>query len=126
MERFIIPGNKTKFIKWLLQTTIDNCWIIVLEYSHEDSPIFLTKNATEVPLPLTGRHQYDANCNLIAIIDPILNDNFINFILVNTHALSIHNGKEMIFLIADDFHEECFSGTFGFFNKYYMSYPETV
>lgn len=118
MEKFFIPGDRTEFIIWLLQKSNDNGWTIVFEYSTDDTYSFITKIGTEVPLPVTSEHQYDSKCRLTALINITLTDKTINQIMLITHVLSVHNKKEMLFLIADDFHEECFSSSIDFYNNY--------
>jgi hypothetical protein len=119
MDKFFFPVNRIKFIEWLLYASIDNGWTIVIEYSDTGTLQFLKRTATVVPLPETSVREYDFSCELTAIINPMLIDNFIEKLMAKSHVLSVHSEEEMIFLIADDFHEECFSCTQGFYNKYY-------
>ena len=121
MDKFFTPTDKTTRIKWLLQTSIDTGWTIVLEYSLEETYKFLNEVGTEVPLPITSIHEYNSDCRLTAVINPIANDLIVDQIMVMTHALSVHSDKELLFLIADDYHEECFSGSKDFFTKYYQT-----
>jgi hypothetical protein len=121
MEKYFIPANKIKFIIWLLRTSIDNDWTNVFEYSNECAYNFLKEIGTEVSLPTTSKHEYSSESKLTAIVKPLLNDNSINQLMAMTHVLSIHNEKEMMFLIADDFDDECFSSSVDFFTKYYQT-----
>jgi hypothetical protein len=68
-----------------------------------------------VPLPVTCIREYGSDCRLTAIMNPMLIDNFIEKLMAKSHVLSVHSEEERIFLIADDFHEECFSCTQGFY-----------
>ena len=118
MEKAFIPGDTAKFVNWLLHKSNEMGWTIVVEYSTTETYAFLKKIGTEVPLPITSRHEYSYDCKLSAIINPVINDFTIDQIMVMTDVLSIHSSKEMVFLIADDFHEECFSSSFDFYNNY--------
>lgn len=120
MEKFFLPKNEAQFVNWLLKLSNENRWIIVLEYSEEETYKFLIENATEVTLPITTEHHYDKDCRLTAITNPVVNERFVNTLSRKCSVLSVHDKKEMIFLIADDFHEECFSCTVDFFKVYYQ------
>ncbi len=118
MEKFFIPGDTSKFVNWLLHKANEMVWTIVVEYSSNDAYAFLKKIATEVPLPITSRHEYNSDCKLSAFVNPIVDNFTVDQIMIMTHVLSIHSSKEMLFLIADDFHEECFSSSVDFYNNY--------
>lgn len=120
MEKFLIPKNKFEFIKWLFQNSINNGWTIAFEYSENDLYNFLIENSTQVALPRSCEHYYDGKCQLTAIINPVISNNFIGKIISDFHVMSIHDNQKMIFLIADDIHEECFSGSTDFYEKYYQ------
>ncbi|MFI5142244.1 MAG: hypothetical protein ACHQII_07805, partial [Bacteroidia bacterium] len=109
---------KEKFVNWLLQISVKSHYTIVLEYSRNNAYSFLKNNAIEVQLPVSATHEYNSDCKLTAIINPNVTDNFVRQIISETHVLSIHNKNQMVFLIADDFHDECFSGTGDFFIKH--------
>ena len=117
MEKFFIPRDRTKFIIWLLQKSNENGWTIVFEYSSDETFGFISKIGTEVPLPNNSGHQYDSECRLTAIINITFTDKTINQIMCTTHVLSVYDNEEMLFLIADDFHEECFSSSKGFYDN---------
>ena len=119
MEKFFLPKDKVKFISWLLGISNDNKWTIVLEHAGDETYKFLVENATEVKLPTTTEHHYEDAYQLTAVINPKISKTFLNDLLAKCSVLSVHNEKEMVFLIADDFHEECFSCTPTFFDKYY-------
>jgi len=118
MEKFFKPGDTSKFLNWLLHKSNEMVWTIVVEYSNNDTYAFLKKIATEVPLPITSRHEYNSDCKLSAIINPVVDNFTVDQIMNITHVLSIHSSKEMLFLIADDFHEDCFSSSIDFYNNY--------
>ena len=117
MEVFFTPRDRTKFIIWLLQKSNENGWTLVFEYSSDETFGFISKIGTEVPLPIDGGHQYDPACRLTAIINITFTDKTINEIMLSTHALSVYDNEEMLFLIADDFHEECFSSSMDFYDN---------
>lgn len=119
MERFIRPKNKKKFVSWLLGISNTNSWTIVLEYPNGMVYNVLKENATIVNLPNTAQHHYNSKYRLTSIKNPVITESFVNALLAETSALSIHNEEEMLFLIADDFHEECFSSTLKFFNVHH-------
>jgi hypothetical protein len=75
MEKFFIPIDRTNFVKWLLQVSINNNWTFVVEYSVSDTYKYLIENATETSLPSTARHEYYSGCKLTAFINPILTNN---------------------------------------------------
>lgn len=117
MEKFFFPKNTAKFLEWLLETSLHNDWAVVIEYSHKEIGELLNY-ATKIPLPATSKQVYNSTCKLIAIKNFSLKDDFICEIFDKAHALSVHDEKEMLFLIADDFHEECFSCTSNFYSIY--------
>jgi len=120
MEAGLVPTNITKLIKWLLQTAEDNDWTVVFEYSIDEDISFFTNNSVVVTLPKSSRYNYDSDtCKLIAIKNFIPDDNFIDEIISRTHVLTLHNDKEMILLAADDYHEDCFTCSKDFYDKYY-------
>jgi hypothetical protein len=125
MEKFFIPRDRTEFIMWLLQKANENGWTMVFEYSRDDAYSFISKIGTQVPLPNTSGHQYDSECRLTAFINISISDNAINQIMLATHVLSVHNKEEMLFLIADDFHEDCFSSSIDFYNNYQKTICDT-
>jgi hypothetical protein len=118
MERFFIPVDKVRFIKWLFHTSKKNGWTIVLEYSVDDESEYMKSIASEVSLPFSCRHEYNSDCKFIVLNYSSLTDNSIYKIISMTHVLSVHDDEGLVFLIADDFHEECFSGTTYFADKY--------
>jgi hypothetical protein len=118
MDKFFVPTDKTKFIRWLLQTAVDNGWTIVLEYSGDNTYDYLKTIGTEVSRPITSRHNYDSEFKLTAIINPVVNDESIDQIMTQTHVMSVYNRTELILLIADDFDEDCFSATTKFYDNY--------
>ena len=120
MQKFFFPQDKKRFIKWLLETTVNNNWTIVFEYSTDDILKELKKYATLVPLPSSTKHEYDSDCKFAAITRPQVSDNFIDIIISQSHVMSLHDQKDMLFLIADDYHQECFSCTENFYEKYYQ------
>ena len=79
----------------------------------------LVEKATEMELPITAERHCDDDSKLTAIINPVIEQKFINHLFTECSVLSVHDEKEMLFLIADNFHEECFSCTRTFFGKYY-------
>ena len=119
MEAGFIPSDTIMFVKWLLQVAFGNDWTIVFEYSIDENIPFLTNNAAVVQLPVTSQLNYDSDCKLIAVKYSILTDNLIDKIITGTHVMTLHDEKEMIFLAADDYHEDCFTCTTSFYNKYY-------
>jgi len=120
MQKFFFPQHKKRFIKWLLETSVHNNWTIVLEHSTDNIVTELKKYATTVPLPSSTKHEYDSNCKFTAITQPEISDVFVDAIISLSHVMSIHDQKEMLFLIADDYHQECFSCTENFYEKYYQ------
>lgn len=120
MEKFFIPNNKFDFLKWILQKSIDSDWTITFEYSNPTLYTFLIENATETYLPVSKKHEYNDKCYLKAFIGPIISDNFIDKIISDFHVLAFHDKEKMIFLIADDIHEECFSCSSDFYDKHYQ------
>ncbi len=119
MKKFVTPKTKTSFTKWLLRLSNDNNWTIVLEYEKRETYNLLVQNATTVILPKTTAHNYDENYHLTAIEDIIITEQFISKLFTECSALSVHNEKEILFLIADDFHEDCFSCNQSFFDMFY-------
>ena len=117
MEKFFIPKDRTKFIIWLLQKSNENGWTIVFEYSSDETYGFISKIGMEVPLPINSGHQYDPECRLTAIVNITFTDKTVNQIMLTTHVLSVYDNEEMLFLIADDFHEECFSSSMDFYDN---------
>jgi hypothetical protein len=123
MEKFFIPKDRTSFVNWLLELSINNDWTIVIEYSNKDTYDYLLNHATITSLP-TVLHKYHAECKLTAFSNVIVTDNFVNKLMLKSHGLSIYDKNKMLFLIADDFHEECFSCTVDFYNSYYKMLQE--
>lgn len=121
MEKFISPKDKTNFVRWILQIAVDNNWTTVFEYSTDDTYKYLIENGNEITLPESARHYYNSDCKLTAFIIHRITENFTNKLMNKLHVLSIHNKNEMVFLIADDFHEECFSCTKEFYYEYYQT-----
>lgn len=120
MEAGFVPTDTTKLVAWLLQAAGDNNWTIVFEYSADEDISLLKKNVTVVTLPKSSRYNYDSeSCKLIAFKNFTLGDNFIDEIVVKTHVLTLHDDKEMILLAADDYHEDCFTCSKTFYDKYY-------
>ena len=120
MEKFLTPKSKTKFVQWLLELSLNYNWTITLEYSGNALYTFLLENSTTVDLPLTARHEYHEDYKLTAINNFRLTQKFINKLIKSYSVLSVHDEKEMIFLIADDFDKDCFSCTENFYQKYYQ------
>lgn len=118
MDKFFLPKDKKKFINWLLKISNLNNWTIVLEY--QDVKVFneLKENATIVNLPKTAQHNHNHECKLTAIKGPVVTESFTDILLTEVSSLSVHNEKEILFLIADDFHEDCFSSSLKFFDMY--------
>ena len=120
MEKFVSPKDKAAFVKWLLQSATNNNWAIVFEYSLEGMLEIFTKSGKQISPPSTGCRNHHPASKLIAIKNPSLTDDFIRQIMNNTHVLSVHNETDLLFLVADDFHEDCFSCSTDFYNKYYQ------
>jgi hypothetical protein len=119
MEKFFIPTDRARFVSWLLQTANRNHWTIVLEYSDEQHADWLEAKAKPAELPPTAGHHYQDDYRLTAITSPASGESFAHDLLAYCSVLSVHNRKEMLFLIADDFHFECFSCTPAFFETHY-------
>lgn len=124
MEKFFIPKDKIKFTKWLLQLSIESDLTVVFEYSEHKLLDFISHCGTQVTLPKSAGHNYHESCKLTAMTKPTLTDSFVDALINCCHVLSIHNIDKMIFLIADDFDEECFSCTAEFYKKYYKTLDE--
>lgn len=120
MERFFEPKDRRKFVRWLLEETIRNKWTAVFEHKDNKGYNVLRKSGTLVTLPHSAKHNYLEHYKLTAVVDLRVNDKLVNKIIQNTSVLSIHHQTEMIFLIADDFHHECFSCSPGFYDNYYQ------
>lgn len=118
MEHFFIPTNKLKFVKWLLKTALNSNYTIVLEYSNNDIIPYLKIFTEEHSLPISASHNYKSNCRLIAIKVKAVTDDLVNLLMKKTHVLSLHSETKMVFLIADDYHEQCFSCSLSFYNQY--------
>ena len=124
MQKFFFPKDKTTFSKWLLQLAIENDWITVYEYSEEKFIHLINQYGTRVSIPKSAGHNYEQSCRLIAMTKLIITDSLINILNNCCHALSIYDNDKMIFLIADDFDESCFSCTTEFYSKYYQTLEE--
>lgn len=124
MEKFFEPQDRRKFVKWLLEETERNKWTAVFEHKGDEGYNILRKEATIVPLPKSASHNYSDNYKLTAAINLRINDKLVNKLIQNTSVLSVHNETEMIFLIADDFHPDCFSCSDNFYRKYYKQLQE--
>ncbi len=120
MEKFFIPTDRARFVNWLLKTANQNKWTIVLEYSGEQSTDWLTEKAKPAELPPTADHHYRRDYRLTAVTSPATGERFAYDLLACCSVLSVHDQKEMLFLIADDFHFECFSCTPAFFETHYQ------
>ena len=119
MEKFIIPKDKRLFVKWIVKYSFYNNLIVIIESSEQGASEFLSLYAKQTDLPPTAQHHYNKTCLIVSFINMNYNDDVIEYLLKNVHVLSIHNSKEMKFLIADDFNEECFSCSKDFYYKHY-------
>lgn len=118
MEHFILPADKVKLVDWLLQTAATNNWTVVLEYASERTYRFLTKRAVEVTLPAKATHQYHSAYRLTALVNLFSSEKLVQKLMQQCTVLSIYNSYQMLFLITDDFHEECFSCRASFYTRY--------
>lgn len=118
MENFFTPTNIQDFVKWLIDTSIDNRWTIVLEYSPENENALLSKIKTTNDLPQSARRNYSSDSKLISLANSSASAILVDTIIELAHCLSIHDKDGMLFLIADDFYEECFSCSKDFYIKY--------
>ena len=119
MERFFEPKDRRKFVRWLLEETTRNKWTAVFEHKDDEGYNILRKNGTVVTLPNSAEHHYLEDHRFTAVTDLRINNKVVNKIIKNTSVLSIHTRTEMILLIADDFHHECFSCSSSFHDSYY-------
>jgi hypothetical protein len=124
MEHAIFPADKVKLVDWLLQTAAANNWIVVLEYAQEKTHRFLAKSAVEVALPPKAMHQHHSAYRLTAWVNLFSSEKFAGKLMSHCAVLSIHTPWEMLFLIHDNFHEECFSCKKGFYTRYYQELDE--
>ena len=119
MEHSILPADTIRLVDWLLQTTISNQWTVVVEYANERTHRFLTKYAVEVPLPPKARHLHHTGYRLTALTNVFSSEKFAAKLMSHCCVLSIHNQWEMLFLISDNFQEDCFSCKKSFYNRYW-------
>lgn len=124
MEHFLIPADKERLVSWLLKTANYNNWTIVLEYGNQKTYTLLAEYATEVPLPPKARHQFHADYQLTAVKNLHFNDRILQKIMGQCATLSVHTNYEMLFLITDEFDEECFSCRAGFYKRYWQTMDE--
>ena len=118
----MIPTDIGKFTKWLLKLSVDNKWMIVAEYSNPYLTSYIGTISKIVPAPASFRYQHyfakDDSWILTTFSNPTITDHFIETIISQAHFLTLCTNTEMTFLIADDFHEECFSCNNSFYDKY--------
>jgi hypothetical protein len=118
MEHFVMPADKVKLVDWLLQTAATNNWVVVFEYAADKTYRFLTKRAVEVALPVKAKHQHHSAYRLTALVNLFSSEKLVQKLMSQCTVLSIHNSYQMLFLITDDFHEECFSCRASFYTRY--------
>ena len=118
MEKFIDPSNIQEFIKWLLDEAAIQNWKCVVEYSNPELQFTLIKSAVVVELPKSITHNYSDSTFLTAFQPKTNSLEFIQWLIKDTHVLSIYQGDVLLVLIADDYHQDCFSCSMKFYNQY--------
>ena len=118
MERFLKITDKVEFVKRLLDLAFIEKYIIVLEFKDNSFCDFGTPYLKEIILPNSAKNSYDSNYFLKAFeiikVDYSLTANLFAYISV----LSLYDNNSMILLIADDFHNDCFSCSEEFYKQY--------
>ena len=118
MDRFFKITDKVEFVKRLLDLAFIEKYIIVLEFQDNSFCDFGVPYLKETRLPNSAKKSYDSNYFLKAFeiikVDYYLTANLFAYI----SELSIYDNNSMILLIADDFHNDCFSCSEEFHKQY--------
>ncbi|SHF95393.1 hypothetical protein [Flavisolibacter ginsengisoli] len=118
MEKFFVPTNIDKFVKWALDQADLRHSICVVEYSEPAMMATLMEHAALVDLPKTAGRNYSDSSLLVAFEPRNASLEFTRQIVTNSHALSVYNDDKMQLLIADDYHPDCFSCSAEFYNQH--------
>ena len=121
MERFFEITDKVEFLKRLLEVVRNENYIIVLEFENERFCEFdkFRSYFIEKALPKSARHCYDKNYFLKAFEVIRENDYYIVAnLLAYVSAMTVYKNETMLCMIADDFHQDCFSCVEEFYKQY--------
>lgn len=118
MEHFLRPTDTIKFLTSLLTLANSQQWILVAECPDINAEQFLIDHSSKAALPDSAIHHYDKKHVLAAFTNINLSVDFVDRLTNSYSALSIFDHQQLIFLIADDFHEDCFSCSDTFFTQY--------
>ena len=118
MEQFFKVTDKVEFVKQVLDIAFIEKYTVVLEFKNNSFCGFNRLYLREIAFPNSGKHSYDVSCHLKAF-EIIKNDyRLIANLFAYVSVLSLHSNDSMVFLIADDFHNDCFSCSESFYKKH--------
>jgi hypothetical protein len=121
MEIFFEITDKVEFVKRLLDIAQNKEYIIVLEFENErfcelDKFRF---HCIEKALPKSARHCYDKDYFLKAF-EVIREVDFyiVAYLFAYVSVMTVYKNETMVCMIADDFHDDCFSCSKEFYKQY--------